>query len=252
MRKDLKEEPMSFRWIEALEKKFGAEKHFKIDARCIGDSPKAFYYFGGESGLNSSWGENKVFLQLPTHNSKLIKLWLAKAFREGQRKGCSVWVFVPRFIHSNSYYSEYLMKAKRLVFIEGRMPLEDGTKKVSSPCVFLEFDGRVLGGPSVYTLKVKEVIESTTEINSKEHLFFELKKRAELDPYESLSKAIKPIQINRNDIEANEALFELDKKGALKFTEEPEALVRHKPTRKNLASILDALGEEDLFDTDLL
>lgn len=239
---------MDFRWIEILEKRFGAEKHVTIDARCIGNSPKAFYYFAGESGLNSSWGENKVFVQLPTHNSKLIKLWLAKAFREGQKKGCSVWVFVPRFVHSNSYYAEYLMKAKRLVFIEGRMPLEDNTKKVSSPCVFLQFDGRVLGGPSVYTLKVKEVIESTTTITSENHLHFELRKRAELDPYESLNTIIKPVQINRDDIQTNEALFELDKKGELKFTEESEPPVKYKPTKKNLTSILDNLAETDLID----
>jgi len=249
MKDDLQEEPVSYRIVEALEKRFGAERHFAIDARCIKDSPKAFYYFSGENGLNSNWGENKVFLQLPTHNIKLIKTWLAKAFREGQRKNCAVWVFVPRFIYSNSFYSEYLMKSKKMILIQGRMPLEDEDKKISTGCCILEFNGKVLGGPSVFTMSVNQIMEETTLIPTKNHLYFELKKRASFDAYETLSQSIKPIQINRNDVDSNEILYQLDKQGKLNFPPEQEESTARpvKAKKKHLLDDTD-ISEEDFLD----
>jgi hypothetical protein len=244
-----KEAALPFRWIDYLSIKFPSERPFQIDARCIDDCPKSFYYFAGESGLNSSFGENRVFLQLPTHNPRLIKVWLAKAYREAQKKGCSVWVFAPRFIPSNSYYNQYTLKAKRLIFVSGRITLEGMSNKLASCSVFMEFDGKSLGGPSVYNISVSEMLEVTRDIKPGAALNFELKKRAMIGDYESLSKAVKPIKINRDELSTNEAIYKLEKQGQAAFIQKDE-MKKLRAGKKNFSTspILDEVEEEDLID----
>lgn len=205
------ESSLNYRWITALCRKFPGS-NFTVDARCVANSPKGFYFFEGNGGLNSAWGEHKVFLQLPMKGAKQIQLWLAKAFKEAQRKKCIVWVFVPRVVPSNRWFVEYSTKAKKLVFIEGRITLEGETNKLPHSSCFMEFDGRPLGGPMVHTMSVKEVLDTTEEL-PRNRLDHTLKHLALDDPYSILVKDVRPVKINHDTIRQNEELYRQELEG---------------------------------------
>ena len=205
------ESSLNYRWIEALCRKFPGS-YFTVDARCVANCPKGFYFFEGNAGLNSSWGQHKVFLQLPVKGAKSIRLWLAKAFKEAQRNKCIVWIFVPRVVPSNQWFSEYSTKAKKLVFIEGRVTLDgEGNKLPYSSC-FMEFDGRPLGGPMVHTMKVNEVLETTEEM-PRNRLDHKLKSIALDDQYSILTQNVKPVKINHDTVRQNEELYKQELAG---------------------------------------
>ena len=205
------ESSLNYRWLRMLCHKFPGAI-CKVDARCVANSPKGFYFFEGNTGLNASWGPHHVFLQLPLKGNKLIRLWLAKAFKEAQRNKCIVWVFVPRLVPSNKWFIEYSTKAKKLVFIEGRITLEGEENKLPYSSCFMEFDGRPLGGPMVHTLAVKEVLETYPEV-PRNRLDWELKNAALDDPYSILYQNVKPVAINTDSIRFNEELYKHELEG---------------------------------------
>lgn len=201
-----REDAIDFRYIQWLETAYTSKKRITIDARCIGNSPKGFYYFTKNNGLNAVWGQHKVFLQLPMTGSKEIRAWLMKAYSEAQRDGCEVWVFCPRVVTSNSWFTDYATKAKKIIFLQGRVVLEGQKERIPHSSCFMLFDGKVLGGPIITSAPIKEILGDSDPL-TKEREEFEIKKKVVSEDEILYYPKVKPTEIQVDPVKHNDTIY---------------------------------------------
>lgn len=121
--------------------KLNDEFHFTLDPCCTEENRKCAAYFTREDdGLNRPWDSHVVFMNPPY--GREIGSWIKKAYEESLR-GTLVVCLIPARTDT-SYWHDYVMKAKEIRFIRGRLKFEnrtfpswreDGNFK-KSPCNF--------------------------------------------------------------------------------------------------------------------
>ena len=133
-----------------------------------------------------------------------------KAYSEAQREGCEVWVFCPRVITSNSWFTDYATKAKKIIFLQGRVTLEGQDTRIPHSSCFMLFDGKVLGGPIITSAPISEILKDTTPL-SKERVEFDLKKKVFGHQDEALFyKNVSPQRIIFDPVKHNETIYNND------------------------------------------
>ena len=200
------EDSIDYRFIDWIEATYPSKKKFTVDARFVGKVPKGFYYFTNDNALNTSWGKNKVFIQLPLTGSKKIKAWLSKAYSEAQREGCEVWVYCPRVVTGNDWFTSFIPKAKKVIFLQGRMVMRDRTERMPHSSCFIQFDGKVLGGPIVSSASIKTIISETT-LKSDEKVEYEVKRKALSEDRLHYFPNTRPVEIKVDAVQDNEERY---------------------------------------------
>ena len=117
------------------------EFNFTLDPCCFPETAKCEkYYTPIENGLLQDWTGQRVFMNPPY--GRQIGLWIKKAYEESVR-GTLVVCLIPARTDT-AYWHDYVMKAKEIRYIRGRLKFHLGGKKINSapfPSAIIVFGG---------------------------------------------------------------------------------------------------------------
>jgi phage N-6-adenine-methyltransferase len=114
-----------------------AEFHFDLDPCSDGFNAKCEKYFTIEDdGLAQDWHPHTVFMNPPY--GRAISDWIRKAFEEAQ-KGATVVALIPSRTDTR-YWHDYVMKAKEIRFVRGRLKFGDGKNSAPFPSAVVVFE----------------------------------------------------------------------------------------------------------------
>ncbi len=117
--------------------KLNAEFHFTLDPCSTHENAKCGNHFTQEEdGLSRSWGGQIVFMN-PPYGRELSK-WIQKAYEESQKPGTLVVCLIPSRTDTK-YWHEYVMKAKEVRFIKGRLKFGGATNCAPFPSAVVIF-----------------------------------------------------------------------------------------------------------------
>lgn len=106
------------------------EFHFTLDPCASHLNHKCVNYFTKEdNGLKQSWKGHKVFCN-PPYSDK--DKWIKKAFWEGANRDTLVVLLIPTASDTKIWH-KYIMKAKEIRFIKGRIKFELDGESQGSP-----------------------------------------------------------------------------------------------------------------------
>jgi site-specific DNA-methyltransferase (adenine-specific) len=126
-------------FFEKLNWRFGP---FDLDpCASIYNAKCANFYTEAEDGLNKDWGGHIVFVNPPYGRG--ISQWIAKAYREAQKKHTRVVMLIPSRTDTR-YWHDYVMKAKEVHFVKGRLKFGDSTNSAPFPSAVVVFDNTML------------------------------------------------------------------------------------------------------------
>jgi phage N-6-adenine-methyltransferase len=121
---------------EWLFKELDKEFHFTLDAACTHENAKTSkHYTKTEDGLRQSWKDETVWLNPPY--GRVIGDWIAKAYQESQN-GANVVCLIPSRTDTR-YWHDYVMKAKEIRFIKGRLRFNDSENSAPFPSAIVIF-----------------------------------------------------------------------------------------------------------------
>lgn len=128
--------PQSF--FDRLDKIFG----FTLDPCANASNAKCSNFFTmEENGLKQDWSGHVVFCNPPYGRS--LKHWVRKCYEEGCKSDTTVVMLVPSRTDTR-YYHDYIMKARKVYFVKGRIKFENPDKTKNSapfPSLVAVFDG---------------------------------------------------------------------------------------------------------------
>lgn len=118
------------------------EFKFTLDPCATPETAKCRNFFTKEeNGLIQDWSGHVVFVNPPYSQ---IKHWVRKCYKEGKKENTKIVMLIP--IRSDTiYFHKYIIKAKELRFIKGRVNfLSNGERKGSStfPSILVIFEGK--------------------------------------------------------------------------------------------------------------
>src|SRR5690625_1469341 len=114
-----------------------SEFRFTLDPCSDGDNAKCLRYFTQEDdGLAQDWGSEIVFMNPPY--GRVIGEWIQKAYEESQ-VGATVVALIPARTDTR-YWHEYVMKAREIRLIKGRLRFGDGRNSAPFPSAVVIFD----------------------------------------------------------------------------------------------------------------
>lgn len=123
--------PTSF--YRSLDREF----NFTLDP-CASDSnakcPK--YYTEADDGLTQDWGGETVFMNPPYGRD--IKKWIKKAYEESLKPKTTVVCLIPSRTDTR-YWHDYVMKAKEIRFVKGRLKFGDSKNAAPFPSAVVIF-----------------------------------------------------------------------------------------------------------------
>jgi len=138
-------------FFNKLDWRFGK---FTLDpcASCENHKTKKYYTFE-DNGLAQDWEGETVFVNPPYRN---LSEWVEKAYNESQKPGTKVVMLVPSRTDTK-YWHKYVMKAREIHFIKGRLKFGDSKNSAPFPSALVVFDSgtpyvRHLY-PSIYTME---------------------------------------------------------------------------------------------------
>jgi phage N-6-adenine-methyltransferase len=122
--------------VDALAGMYGA---FTLDACATPDNAKAARYYTKETdGLSRSWAGETVWMNPPY--GREIGRWVAKAYTESQVAGAQVVCLIPARTDTR-YWHDYVMRAREILFIRGRIRFGDAPASAPFPSAVVLFNG---------------------------------------------------------------------------------------------------------------
>ena len=140
--------------FDLLDKEF----HFNLDPCATHLNAKCKKYITKVmNGLNIIWF-GRIFVNPPYSQ---IADWSEKCYRESLRSNCTVIMLIPSRTDTR-YWHNYIMKAKEIRFIKGRLRFKNGDKMNSAPfpsCIVVFKDMKVSSKrrPKCSTFDVKKL-----------------------------------------------------------------------------------------------
>jgi site-specific DNA-methyltransferase (adenine-specific) len=121
-------------FFNKLDWRFGK---FTLDpcATCENHKTKQ-YYTTKDNGLTQDWSGETVFVNPPYSH---ISLWIEKAYRESQKPDTRVVILIPARTDTK-YWHNYVMKAKEIHFIKGRLKFGQSKNSAPFPSAVVVFD----------------------------------------------------------------------------------------------------------------
>ena len=104
----------------------------EYNAKC----PK--YLTKEDDGLTKSWAGERVFMNPPY--GRVIGDWVRKAYEESRERETLVVALIPSRTDTK-YWHDYVMKAKEIRFVKGRLKFGDGRNSAPFPSAVVVFDG---------------------------------------------------------------------------------------------------------------
>ncbi|MGG4028671.1 DNA N-6-adenine-methyltransferase [Bacillus subtilis] len=128
------------------------EFNFTLDPCSNGINNKCEKFFTAEeNGLLQNWQGNAVFMNPPY--GRVIGDWVKKAYEEGLKEKTSVVALIPARTDTK-YWHEYVMNAKEIRFVKGRIKFGDSSNSAPFPSAVVIFDGKHV--PQVSVMIAKE------------------------------------------------------------------------------------------------
>ena len=144
---DLWETPQDF--FDRLNAKF----RFTLDPCSDGANAKCSkYYTPKENGLIQDWSGERVFMNPPY--GRVICDWIRKAYEEGMKPNTLVVALIPARTDTK-YWHDYVMRAKEIRFVRGRLKFGDGANSAPFPSAVVVFDG-VHNSSKISSMDAKE------------------------------------------------------------------------------------------------
>lgn len=97
------------------------------------------FYTIEQNGLDQDWGGHTVFMNPPY--GRCIAAWIKKAHEESLKQGTKVIALIPARTDTR-YWHEYVMKARAIYFIKGRVKFGDSENTAPFPSAVVYFDGQ--------------------------------------------------------------------------------------------------------------
>ena len=97
----------------------------------------ANFYTEVEDGLSKDWGGHTVFVNPPYGRG--IEQWIVKGYQESQKKETRVVMLIPARTDTK-YWHDYVMKAKEIHFIKGRLKFGDAKNAAPFPSAVIVFE----------------------------------------------------------------------------------------------------------------
>ena len=112
------------------------EFNFDLDPCSDGYNAKCERFFTKEDdGLIQDWSNSTVFMNPPY--GRVIKDWIRKAYEES-KKGSTVVALIPSRTDTQ-YWHKYVMKAKEIRLVKGRIKFGDGRNSAPFPSAVVIF-----------------------------------------------------------------------------------------------------------------
>lgn len=105
----------------------------ELNAKC----PK--FFTKDDDGLTQSWAGERVFMNPPY--GRVIGDWVRKAYEEAQNDNTVVVALIPARTDTK-YWHEYVMKAKEIRLVKGRLKFGDGRNSAPFPSAVVIFEKR--------------------------------------------------------------------------------------------------------------
>jgi phage N-6-adenine-methyltransferase len=119
--------------------RLNAEFNFTLDPCSDGTNAKCQkYYTAKENGLAQDWSGERVFMNPPY--GRVIGAWIRKAYEEGTKPNTLVVALIPARTDTK-YWHDYVMKAKEIRFVRGRLKFGDGRNSAPFPSAVVIFRG---------------------------------------------------------------------------------------------------------------
>ena len=138
-------------FFDKLNWRFGP---FDLDpCATIHNTKCANLYTEAENGLVKDWGGHIVFINPPYGRG--IDQWIAKAYAESQKQHTRVVMLIPARTDTR-YWHDYVMKAKEIHFVKGRLKFGDATNAAPFPSAVVVFENTnrdAWGNPSAFTME---------------------------------------------------------------------------------------------------
>ncbi len=138
-------------FFDKLDWRFGK---FTLDpcATCENNKCKKYYNMA-DDGLAQDWATETVFVNPPYSH---ISAWIEKAYNESRKLRTKVVMLIPARTDTR-YWHNYVMKAREIHFIKGRLKFGDSKNSAPFPSALVVFDSgtpyvRHLY-PSIYTME---------------------------------------------------------------------------------------------------
>lgn len=112
----------------------------------------ANFYTKAEDGLTKNWEGETVFVNPPYGRG--IDRWISKAYREGLKERTRVVMLIPARTDTR-YWHDYVMRAKEIHFIKGRLKFGDSKNSAPFPSAVVVFEGlgSASGAPSTFSME---------------------------------------------------------------------------------------------------
>ena len=122
-------------FFEKLNWRFGP---FDLDPCATPYNTKcANFYTEVEDGLTKDWGGHIVFVNPPYGRG--IEQWIVKGYQESQKQDTRVVMLIPARTDTK-YWHDYVMKAKEIHFIKGRLTFGDAKNAAPFPSAVIVFE----------------------------------------------------------------------------------------------------------------
>lgn len=133
--------------------KLNEEFKFTLDPCSNGVNNKCAKFFTAEeNGLLQDWQGSAVFMNPPY--GRVIGEWVKKAYQEGLKEGTIVVALIPARTDTK-YWHEYVMNAREIRFVKGRIKFGDSNNSAPFPSAVVIFDGKQV--PKISVMTAKEV-----------------------------------------------------------------------------------------------
>lgn len=120
--------------------RLNAEFNFTLDPCADRDNAKCSrYYTVDDDGLAQDWAGECVFMNPPY--GRVIGDWVRKAYEEAQNDNTVVVALIPARTDTK-YWHEYVMKAKEIRLVKGRLKFGDGRNSAPFPSAVVIFEKR--------------------------------------------------------------------------------------------------------------
>ena len=128
---------------------------FSLDPAATHENHKCPVYFTIEDdGLKQSWQGHRVFVN-PPYSKQQLKKWVEKGYLEGLKENTLVVMLIPARTDTR-YWHDFVMKAKEIYFIKGRLKFGNSKNSAPFPSALVMFDGEY-SMPSIFTMDLKEM-----------------------------------------------------------------------------------------------
>lgn len=137
-------------FFERLNREF----NFELDPCSDGHNAKCDRYFTQEDdGLMQDWAGVAISVFMNPPYGRVIGDWIRKAYEES-RKGATVVALIPSRTDTK-YWHDYVMKAKEIRLVKGRLKFGDGRNSAPFPSAVVIFQSHTNKYPKLSVMEAK-------------------------------------------------------------------------------------------------